>query len=45
MQVYRHIPTPKLSYVADWENLPEWQRKTDMDIFEAIQATVCQEIA
>jgi hypothetical protein len=30
VQVYRHIPTPKLAYVADWENLPagkvnEWQ--------------------
>lgn len=36
VQVYRHISNPKPSYVADWEELPEWQRKTNMDIFEAI---------
>ena len=40
VQVYRHIPNPKSSYVADWEDLPDWQRKTDMDIFEAISAAV-----
>jgi hypothetical protein len=43
VQVYRHIATPKPSYVADWEDLPEWQRKTDIAIFEAIQSAVFQE--
>ncbi|MGH3713558.1 MAG: hypothetical protein ACRDT4_08895 [Micromonosporaceae bacterium] len=36
-QIYRHIPEPKPSYVADWEDLPEWQQETDADIFEAIE--------
>jgi hypothetical protein len=40
VQVYRHIPNPKPGYVADWEDLPEWQRKTDMDIYSAIEAEV-----
>jgi len=40
VQVYRHIPNPKPGYVADWDDLPEWQRQTDSAIFEAIQATV-----
>lgn len=36
-QIYKHIETPKPSYVADWEYLPEWQRETDADIFERIE--------
>jgi hypothetical protein len=36
-QIYARIPNPKLSYVADWEQLPEWQKQTDSDIFEAIE--------
>lgn len=44
VQVYRHVPNPKPSYVADWENLPEWQRATDMDIFAAIEQVVLQEV-
>ncbi len=36
-QIYRHIPDPKPSYVADWDDLPEWQRHTDIDIFDAIE--------
>lgn len=40
VQVYRYIPNPKSSYVADWEELPEWQRKTDMDIYSAIAVEV-----
>lgn len=35
-QIYRHIPDPKPSYVADWDDLPEWQRETDADIFDRI---------
>lgn len=40
VQVYRHIPNPKPGYVADWDDLPEWQRKTDMDIYSAIAEEV-----
>src|SRR5690242_21930378 len=44
VQVYRHIPTPTPSYVADWKNLPDWQRQTDSDIFFAIEQVVLQEL-
>ena len=40
MQVYRHIPHPKPGYVADWDDLPVWQRATDIGIFEEIQESV-----
>lgn len=36
-QIHKHIPEPKRSYVADWNDLPEWQRQTDADIFEEIE--------
>jgi hypothetical protein len=36
-QVYKHIPDPKPSYVADWDVLPQWQQETDADIFELIE--------
>lgn len=36
-QIYKHIPDPKPSYVADWADLPEWQQQTDADIFEHIE--------
>jgi hypothetical protein len=36
-QIYKHIPDPKPAYVADWDDLPEWQRETDADIFERIE--------
>ncbi|MEU9889332.1 hypothetical protein [Sphaerisporangium sp. NPDC051011] len=36
-QIYRHFPDPKPSYVADWDEMPEWQRETDADIFERIE--------
>lgn len=36
-QIYKHIPDPKPSYVADWADLPKWQQETDADIFEAIE--------
>ena len=39
-QIYKHFEDPKPSYVADWDDLPEWQRETDCDIFEAIAAQV-----
>lgn len=39
-QVYLRIPDPKPGYVADWADLPEWQRETDADIFEAFERSV-----
>jgi hypothetical protein len=39
-QIYKHIPDPKPSYVADWDQLPEWQQLTDIDIFEHIQQSL-----
>jgi hypothetical protein len=36
-QIYRHIDDPKPSYVADWDELPDWQKETDADIFERIE--------
>ena len=41
-QIYHHFATPKESYVADWEQLPIWQRETDADIFEAIERVALQ---
>lgn len=39
-QIYKHIPDPKPSYVADWDELPRWQQETDADIFEVIEREV-----
>lgn len=39
-QIHKHIPDPKPGYVADWDGLPEWQRETDADIFDAIERHV-----
>lgn len=36
-QIHKHIPEPKPSYVADWDDLPEWQQQTDADIFDEIE--------
>jgi hypothetical protein len=36
-QIHKHIDKPKPSYVADWDDLPEWQQQTDADIFERIE--------
>jgi hypothetical protein len=38
VQIYKHFPDPKPSYVADWIELPEWQQETDSDIFESIES-------
>lgn len=43
-QIYKHIPDPKPAYVADWHELPEWQRKTDADIFERIELELPSQI-
>lgn len=39
-QIHKHIESPKPGYVADWDELPEWQRETDADIFDAIEQAV-----
>lgn len=36
-QIFRHFDDPKPSYVAGWDDLPDWQRETDADIFERIE--------
>ncbi|TDC75473.1 hypothetical protein [Streptomyces hainanensis] len=36
-QIHRLIESPKPGYVADWAELPAWQRETDADVFEAIE--------
>jgi hypothetical protein len=38
-QILKHFPDPKPSYITDWDDLPEWQRQTDADIFELIEQT------
>lgn len=42
-QIYQHIPDPKPAYVADWDQLPQWQQETDADIFETIEKTISPE--
>lgn len=37
-QIFKYIPDPKPSYIADWDDLPEWQRETDADIFQRIES-------
>lgn len=39
-QMFRHFENPKPGYVADWSDLPVWQRETDADIFERIEGAV-----
>ena len=36
-QILKHFPDPKPAYIADWEELPQWQQETDADIFEHIE--------
>jgi hypothetical protein len=44
-QIFKHIPNPKPSYVADWQDLPQWQRETDADIFETIEGAAREQAA
>jgi hypothetical protein len=39
-QIFKHFPEPKPSYVADWDDLPDWQKATDSDIFDRIEQDV-----
>ncbi|WP_103343896.1 hypothetical protein [Amycolatopsis sp. CA-126428] len=41
-QIFKHFPDPKPAYVADWNDLPEWQQATDIGIFEHIENTTAQ---
>ena len=43
-QIFRHIEDPKPSYVADWDDLPQWKKDTDSDIFERIESEVAAEV-
>ncbi|MFF5721869.1 hypothetical protein [Streptomyces buecherae] len=36
-QIYHRMENPKPGYVADYADLPAWQRETDADIFDAIE--------
>ena len=36
-QVYHHFSDPKPSYVAEWNDLPQWWQDTDADVFEHIE--------
>jgi hypothetical protein len=37
VQIHKHIEDPKPAYVADGDDLPQWQQETDADIFERIE--------
>ncbi len=39
-QIFKHFPEPKPSYVADWDDLPDWQKATDADIFGRIERDI-----
>ncbi|MGW3468085.1 hypothetical protein ACWDKQ_06345 [Saccharopolyspora sp. NPDC000995] len=44
-QIYMHFADPKPAYVADWADMPQWQRETDSDIFERIEHEVAPHTA
>ncbi|MEV4734693.1 hypothetical protein [Saccharopolyspora sp. NPDC049426] len=44
-QIYKHFADPKPAYVADWADMPEWQRETDSDIFERIEKEIAPHTA
>jgi hypothetical protein len=41
-QIFKHFSNPKPSYVAGWDDLPQWQQETDADIFERIEQALNQ---
>lgn len=43
--MFQLLRDPKSSYVKHFHELDEWQQKTDIKMFEAIEATVLQEIS
>ncbi len=38
-QILRHFAEPKRAHLGDWDDMPQWQRETDADIFEHIERT------
>jgi hypothetical protein len=42
--MFQLLRDPKPSYVKHFDQLDEWQQKTDIKMFEAIEASVLQEI-
>jgi hypothetical protein len=42
-QIHKYIPSPRPGYIADWDDLPEWQQRTDSDIFEHIEEVAVEE--
>jgi hypothetical protein len=43
--MFQLLQDPKPSYVKHFHELDEWQQKTDIKMFEAIEAAVLQEIS
>lgn len=43
--MFQLLRNPKASYVKHFNELDEWQQKTDVKMFEAIEASVLQEIS
>ena len=43
--LFQVLRTPKPSYVRHFHELDEWQQKTDIKMFEAIESSVLQELA
>ncbi|ELS56013.1 hypothetical protein STVIR_3010 [Streptomyces viridochromogenes Tue57] len=39
-QMFKHFEDPKPGYVADWPDLPDWQKETDSEIFEAVERSL-----
>ncbi len=42
--MFQLLHDPKPSYVKHFNDLDEWQQKTDIKMFEAIESTVLQEV-
>jgi hypothetical protein len=43
--MFQLLRDPKPSYVKHFNELDAWQQKTDIKMFEAIEASVLQEIS
>lgn len=43
--MYQFLREPKASYVKHFNQLDEWQQKTDIKMFEAIEVAVLQELS
>ncbi|MEV4644836.1 hypothetical protein [Saccharopolyspora sp. NPDC049357] len=43
-QIYKRFADPKPACIADWADMPEWQRETDSDTFEHTENEVTPHI-